>query len=90
MSTTFGIIDKVTDVTVPIARQFGISRSESKTTITALGDLPLFILRNMDPETEVVAMDNSPQGIHTIGDIINHPGFVEIDWDLIPTGFGVC
>ena len=38
----------------------------------------------MDQETEVVAMDNNLQGIRTIGDIINHPGFVEIDWDLIP------
>ena len=89
MSTTFGIIDKVTGDAVPIARRVGRSTGESKVTITALGDLPLFILRNMDPETEVVAMDNSPQGIHTIGDIINHPGFVEIDWDLVPTEFGI-
>ncbi len=83
MSTTFAVIDKVTFDTVEVARQVGISTGESKVTITALGELPLFILKNMDPETVVVAMDNHSQGIHTIGDIINHPGFVEIDWDLI-------
>jgi hypothetical protein len=83
MSTTFAIIDKVTYDTVEIARRVGISTDESDVTITALGDLSLFILRNMAQETEVIAIDNSPQGINTIGDIINHPGFVEIDWDLI-------
>ena len=84
MSTTFGVIDKVTFDTVEVARRVGISTDKSAITITALGELPLFILRNMDQETEVVAMDNSSQGIRTIGDIINHPGFVEIDWDLLP------
>ena len=84
MSTTFGVIDKVTFDTVEVARRVGISTDKSAITITALGELSLFILKNMDPETEVVAMDNSSQGIHTIGDIINHPGFVEIDWDLLP------
>jgi hypothetical protein len=83
MSTTFAIIDKVTYDTVKVARRVGRSTGESKVTITALGELSLFILKNMDPETEVIAIDNSSQGIHTIGDIINHPGFVEIDWDLI-------
>ena len=83
MSTTFAIIDKVTYDTVEIARRVGISTDESDVTITALGELSLFILRNMAPETEVIAIDNSPQGINTIGDIINHPGFVEIDCDLI-------
>jgi hypothetical protein len=83
MSTTFAIIDKVTYDTVEIARRVGISTDESDVTITALGELSLFILRNMAQETEVVAMDNNSQGINTIGDIINHPGFVEIDWDLI-------
>jgi hypothetical protein len=83
MSTTFAIIDKVTYDTVEIARRVGISTDESDVTITALGELSLFILRNMAQETEVIAIDNSPQGINTIGDIINHPGFVEIDWDLI-------
>ena len=84
MSTTFAVIDKVTFDTVEIARRVGISTDKSDVTITALGELSLFILKNMDQETEVVAMDNSSQGIRTIGDIINHPGFVEIDWDLIP------
>ena len=83
MSTTFAIIDKVTMKPMDVARRVGISTDKSAVTITALGDLSLFILRNMAPETEVVAIDNSSQGIHTIGDIINHPGFVEIDWDLI-------
>jgi hypothetical protein len=83
MSTTFAIIDKVTYDTVEIARRVGISTDESDVTITALGELSLFILRNMAQETEVIAIDNSSQGINTIGDIINHPGFVEIDWDLI-------
>jgi hypothetical protein len=68
---------------VDVARRVGISTDESDVTITALGELSLFILRNMAQETEVIAIDNSPQGINTIGDIINHPGFVEIDWDLI-------
>jgi len=90
MSTTFGVIDKVTGDTMEIARRVGISTDKSDVTITALGELSLFILKNMDKETVVVAMDNNSQGIHTIGDIINHPGFVEIDWNLIPTGFGVC
>jgi hypothetical protein len=83
MSTTFGVIDKVTGDTVEIARRVGISTDKSDVTITSLGELSLFILKNMDPETEVVAMDNNSQGIRTIGDIINHPGFVEIDWNLI-------
>ena len=83
MSTTFAIIDKVTYDTVEIARRVGISTDESDVTITALGELSLFILRNMAQETEVIAIDNNSQGINTIGDIINHPGFVEIDWDLI-------
>ena len=83
MSTTFGIIGQVTGDKLKIARRVGISTDKSDVTITALGELSLFILKNMDPETVVVAMDNSSQGIHTIGDIINHPGFVEIDWDII-------
>jgi hypothetical protein len=83
MSTTFAIIDKVTFDTVEVARRVGRSTGESKVTITALGELSLFILKNMAQETEVIAIDNSSQGINTIGDIINHPGFVEIDWDLI-------
>ena len=83
MSTTFAVIDKVTGDTMEIARRVGISTDESDVTITALGELSLFILRNMAPETEVIAIYNSSQGIHTIGDIINHSGFVEIDWDII-------
>jgi hypothetical protein len=83
MSTTFAIIDKVTMKPMDVARRVGVSTDGSAVTITALGDLSLFILRNMAQETEVIAIDNSSQGIHTIGDIINHPGFVEIDWDLI-------
>tara|TARA_R110002167_G_scaffold345708_1_gene556159 strand:- start:130 stop:381 length:252 start_codon:yes stop_codon:yes gene_type:complete len=83
MSTTFAVIDKVTGDKVKIARRVGISTFKFSVTITALGDLSLFILKNMDPETEVVALDNTSQGIQTIGDIINHPGFVEIDWDII-------
>ena len=89
MSTTFGIIDQVTFDTVEIARRVGISTDKSDVTITSLGEVPLFILRNMAPETEVVAMDNSSQGIHTVGDIINHPGFVEIDWNLISRSNGI-
>ena len=84
MSTIFGVIDNVTFDTVEIARRVGKRTDKSAVTITALGELSLFILRNMAPETEVIAIYNSSQGIHTIGDIINHPGFVEIDWDLIP------
>ena len=83
MSTTFAVIDKVTSEPLEVARRVGISTGESKCTITALGEISLFILRNMAPETEVIAMDNNSQGIRTIGDIINHPGFVEIDWLLL-------
>lgn len=79
MSTTFGVIDQVTGDAMAVARRIGKSTDKSNVTITALGELALFILRNMDPEMEVVAMDNDSQGIHTIGDIINHPGFVEMD-----------
>ena len=83
MSTTFAVIDKVTMKPMDVARRVGVSTDGSAVTITALGELSLFILRNMAQETEVIAIDNSSQGINTIGDIINHPGFVEIDWDLI-------
>ena len=54
MSTTFGVIDKVTGDTMEIARRVGISTDKSAITITALGELALFILKNMDKETVVV------------------------------------
>ena len=43
MSTTFGVIDKVTGDTMEIARRVGISTDKSDVTITALGELALFI-----------------------------------------------
>ena len=89
MITTFAVIDKVTSEPLEVARRVELNTFNpeksiyTKVTITALGEISLFILRNMAPETEVIAMDNNSQGIRTIGDIINHPGFVEIDWLLL-------
>ena len=82
MSTTFGITDRVTGNVKEVAVRRGMSTFnkekgiQSKVNITTMGKNELFILNNMDPETPVVAMDNSSQGINTVGDIINHPGFI--------------
>ena len=63
MSTTFGIKIPSTGETQPIARRRGIGNGKvSVYFIEPLAEL-------LPDEMEVEAIDNSPQGIFTIGDI---------------------
>mgnify|MGYP001273370270 FL=1 len=66
MSTTFGIKIPSTDEVRPIARRVGVGRGKVEVWFTE----PLAELLNDD--LEVIAMDNSNQGIHTIKDIKEH------------------
>ncbi len=66
MSTTFGIRIPSTDEIKPIARRIGIGYGEVVVSFTE----PLAEL--LDDELEVIAIDNSNQGINTIKDIKNH------------------
>ena len=66
MSTTFGIRIPSTDEIKPIARRIGIGNGEVVVSFTE----PLAEL--LDDELEVIAIDNSNQGINTIRDIKNH------------------
>ncbi len=63
MSTTFGIYVPSLDEVVPIARRIGIGN----------GDVNIYFINQLaeilPDETEVQAMDNSPQWIYTLGDI---------------------
>tara|TARA_R110000851_G_scaffold325662_1_gene493795 strand:+ start:425 stop:646 length:222 start_codon:yes stop_codon:yes gene_type:complete len=63
MSTTFGIRIPSTDEVKPIARRVGIGQGKVEVWFTE----PLAEL--LDNELEVIAIDNSNQGINTIGDI---------------------
>lgn len=63
MSTTFGI--KVSEEIIPIARRVGIGNGKVKFTFTNP------IAEKLSYDTEVYPIDNSAQGIYTIGDIIN-------------------
>jgi len=66
MSTTFGIRIPSLDVVVPIARRRGIGDGKVDVWFTEpTGEL-------LPDELEVIAMDNSNQGIHTIKDIKDH------------------
>jgi hypothetical protein len=58
MSTTFGVKIPTTGEIIPIARRFG-------------GDVYFInpIAELLPDEMEVEAIDNSPQGIFTVGDI---------------------
>ena len=63
MSTTFGVKIPSTGETQPIARRIGIGNGKVSVYFTE----PLAEL--LPDDTKVEAMDNSPQGIFTIGDI---------------------
>ena len=69
MSTTFGVIkeskDESTHEVIEIARRVG-SRNGAKMSFTN----PL--ANHLPDEVNVEALDNSPQGIFTIGDIRRH------------------
>ena len=66
MSTTFGIKIPSTDEVQPIARRVGIGEGKVKVWFTE----PLAEL--LDDDLEVIAIDNSNQGIYTIRDIKEH------------------
>ena len=66
MSTTFGIKIPSTDEVRPIARRVGVGEGKVEVWFTE----PLAELLNDD--VEVIAMDNSNQGINTIKDIKEH------------------
>ena len=66
MSTTFGIEIPSTGEILPIARRVGIGNGKVKIWFTE----PLAEL--IDDDELVIAMDNSPQGIFTIGCIKEH------------------
>jgi hypothetical protein len=63
MSTTFGVKIPSTGEIQPIARRVGIGNGKVSVFFTE----PLAEL--LPDDMEVEAMDNSPQGIFTIGDI---------------------
>jgi len=66
MSTTFGVKIPSTGEVEPIARRVGIGNGEVDIYFTN-------VLAEMLPDNiKVVAIDNSNQGIYTIGDIKNH------------------
>jgi hypothetical protein len=63
MSTTFGVKIPSTGEVVEVARRIGVENFKvSVYFIEPLAEL-------LPDELEVVAIDNSPQGIYTIGDI---------------------
>tara|TARA_R110000744_G_scaffold344063_1_gene449307 strand:+ start:382 stop:585 length:204 start_codon:yes stop_codon:yes gene_type:complete len=61
MSTTFGV--KIEGELIPIARRVGIG--EGKVHVYSINPIAYFL----DEDIEVIAMDNSQQGVHTIKDI---------------------
>lgn len=63
MSTTFGIKIPSTDEIRPIARRVGIGNG--KVNIHFIEDLAELLPNDL----EVIAIDNSNQGINTVGDI---------------------
>jgi hypothetical protein len=63
MSTTFGVKIPSTGEIEPIARRVGIGNRKASVYFTNE------IAELLPDDTEVEAMDNSPQGIFTIGDI---------------------
>jgi hypothetical protein len=66
MSTTFGIRIPSTNEIKPIARRVGRGQGEVEVWFTErLAEL-------LDDDLEVIAIDNSNQGINTIGDIKKH------------------
>lgn len=66
MSTTFGVKIPSTGKIIPIARRVGIGNGKVRLTwVKKLGEL-------LPNDLEVVAIDNSNQGINCIGDIKEH------------------
>jgi hypothetical protein len=63
MSTTFGVKIPSTGEIEPIARRVGVGNGKVSVYFTNK------IAELLPDDTEVEAMDNSPQGIFTIGDI---------------------
>jgi len=66
MSTTFGIKIPLTGEIKPIARRVGIGNGEVDVYFT---DDSAELLPN---DLDIIAIDNSNQGIYTIGDIKDH------------------
>ena len=74
MSTTFGV--QAGDELVPVARRNGIG--EGRVSITFTNPLA----RLLPSDTPVVAMDNTAQGVETIGDLFyleTHGTFQDIE-----------
>jgi hypothetical protein len=66
MSTTFGVKIPSTGKIIPIARRVGIGNGKVRLNwVEPLGEL-------LPNDLEVVAIDNSNQGINCIGDIKKH------------------
>jgi hypothetical protein len=66
MSTTFGVKIPSTGKIIPIARRVGIGNGKVRLTwVKPLAEL-------LPNDLEVVAIDNSNQGINRIGDIKEH------------------
>ena len=74
MSTTFGV--QVGDELMPVARRNGIG--ESRVGITFTNPLA----RLIPSDTQVVPMDNTAQGVETVGDLLyleTHGMFQDIE-----------
>ena len=74
MSTTFGV--QVGDELMPVARRNGIGEGRVGITFTN----PL--VRLLPSDTQVVPMDNTPQGVETVGDLLyleTHGMFQDIE-----------
>ena len=65
MATTFGIRIESIDTTVEVAHRYGIGKGEVGITILN----PLLYLVKQD--TPVIPLDNSAQGINTVGDLFD-------------------
>jgi len=69
MSTTFGVKIKTSEAHVVVARRVGVGNGKVEITWTNE------VAHLLPDDTEVEPLDNSAQGIHTIGDIkkaMNH------------------
>ena len=62
MSTTFGVQITNYPITVEVARRAGIANGKVEFRITNM------LMMLLPDETPVVPMDNTSQGIHTVGD----------------------
>jgi hypothetical protein len=64
MSTTFGILIKTTDEVVEVAHRYSIGRGMVMITIHNS------LVHLLPEETELIPLDNSSQGINTVGDLL--------------------